>query len=147
MSERRGTSVEELKKMLESEDFSKPADFMNYPIHEIAKVRRDLVDFAVARGAKVNVRNDRGIAPLDIAIARNNPEIVASLLRNGAAIDHLDPDGRPPLLAAVDLWPDGVPIVEMLLKAGADPDLKARSGQTARQLASDFKHPSFEDLK
>jgi len=141
MAKLRNTTLAELKDMLKDEDFSQPSDFERYPIHEIAAIEWDMVDFAVERGADVNVKTDMGHTPLEIAIPRGNVDVVASLLRHGAKIDVVDRFGNSPLFSAILKGTKAYKIVDMLLDAGANPNLETKNGSTPKSLAIELNHP------
>ncbi len=134
MAEMRGTSLDDLKAMLANEDFSQGDEFGSFPIHDIATVKRDLVDFAVERGADVNIRNGEGYTPLHIAIAHVNEDVVSSLLRHGAQLDLSDRYGNIPLVSAVYEGKKASNVIRMLRDAGADPDAKGSNGRSAREM-------------
>lgn len=142
MSEMRGTSLEDLKSVLANENFSVAADSGVFPLHEVGKVDRDLVDFAIERGAQVNVRSEHGHTPLDIAVAHGNAAVVRSLLRHGADLETRDRYGNTPLLSAVLAGSKAYGIVNLLLDAGADPDAENKNNLSARIVAIEDNHPS-----
>lgn len=137
----------EVEKLLMNEDFSLPHRSGVYPIHEICAAPYNLVDFAIARGANVNVRDSEGYTPLDIAISRGDELNVDALIRNGADIEERDRYGNNPLLSAVLRGPAGYGMVEKLLKSGADPDVKNMNGKSARDIMQDIKHPLLSKLR
>lgn len=88
------------------------------------------VRFLLQRGADPNIRNKRGISPLQLATAKGFTEGVEALLQGGASINVSDQTGETPLIAAVHAR--NVGLVRLLLEKGADPDRNDNSGRSAR---------------
>lgn len=88
------------------------------------------VRFLLQRGADPNIRNKRGIAPLQLATSLGFVEGVEELLNSGASLSISDQTGETPLIAAVHAR--NVPLVRLLLSKGADPDRNDNSGRSAR---------------
>lgn len=101
----------------------------------IVTARRDLVwmQWMIAKGANVNVRNNKGVTPLVMATNLNFIEGVELLIANGARIDETNNAGETPLITAVHNG--NMPMIRILLKAGADPDRADNSGRSAREYA------------
>nr|ALG05340.2 ankyrin [uncultured bacterium 5H7] len=102
----------------------------------IVTARRDLtwLTFLLAKGANANVRNSRGVTPLQLAVGMGFVEGVELLLAKGARTDEPDGTGETPLIAAVHRRDTG--IMRLLLKAGANPDRADNSGRSARDYAA-----------
>ena len=88
------------------------------------------VSFLLQRGADPNIRNKRGVAPLQLATSLGFIEGVEALIKGGASINISDQTGETPLIAAVHRR--DVPLVRLLLEKGADPDRNDNSGRSAR---------------
>ena len=88
-------------------------------------------------GAQVNlIAEDRGSsALLDSAIERNK-EMVKILIEAKADLNVQSKDGQTALVVVVGAGDDE--ISEMLIKAGADPDIKDALGVSARKYATIF---------
>jgi len=101
----------------------------------IVTERRDItwLRFIIAKGGNVNVRDVRGITPLQIAAGMGWTEGVSELVANRARIDDPSSTGETPLIAAVHQR--DIQMMRLLLKAGADPDRKDNSGRSARDYA------------
>lgn len=101
----------------------------------IVVARRDLpwLDYLIAKGAKVNASNVRGVTPLVAATNLNWIEGVEVLIARGARVDDSNNAGETPLITAVHNR--NLPLIRMLLKAGADPDRADNSGRSAREYA------------
>jgi uncharacterized protein len=102
----------------------------------IVVARRDLawLQFLVAKGANVNVRDNKGVTPLVLAVRLNFLEGVEFLLSKGARVDEANSAGETPLITAVHNR--NVALMRMLLKAGANPDRYDNSGRSARDYAA-----------
>lgn len=101
----------------------------------IVTARRDLtwMQFLVARGANVNVRDAKGTTPLVLACNLGFIEGVEFLLTSGAKVDEPNNTGETPLITAVHRR--DLAMVRALLKAGANPDRPDNSGRSARDYA------------
>lgn len=102
----------------------------------IVVARRDKLwlDFLIAKGANVNLRNAKGVSPLALASSMNFIEGVEVLVAKGARVDEPSQTGETPLIAAVHTR--NIEMMRILLKAGADPDRADNSGRTARDYAT-----------
>ncbi len=88
------------------------------------------VRFLLQRGGDPNIRNKKGVTPLQLATALGFTEGVEELIKKGASIDIADQTGETPLIAAVHAR--NVQLVRLLLAKGADPDRNDNSGRSAR---------------
>ncbi len=98
----------------------------------ISVQRSDLlwVRFLLQRGGDPNIRNKKGVTPLQLATALGFAEGAEELIKKGASIDIADQTGETPLIAAVHAR--NVSLVRLLLSKGADPDRSDNSGRSAR---------------
>ncbi|MFM7403824.1 MAG: ankyrin repeat domain-containing protein [Erythrobacter sp.] len=98
----------------------------------IVVARSDLVwvRFLLQRGADPNIRNKKGISPLQLATAMGFTDGVEALIKGGASVNISDQTGETPLIAAVHSR--NVSLVRLLLSKGADPDHNDNSGRSAR---------------
>lgn len=94
--------------------------------------RQDIewVRFLLQKGADPNIRNKRGVAPLQLATSLGFVAAVEELISGGANVNISDQTGETPLIAAVHQR--NVPLVRRLLEKGADPDRNDNSGRSAR---------------
>lgn len=97
--------------------------------------RRDRLwlDFLIARGANVNIRDARGVTPLVLACNINFIEGVETLIAHNARVDEPSDTGETPLIAAIHAR--NTELMRVLLRAGADPDRADNSGRSARDYA------------
>ncbi|SHN50693.1 ankyrin repeat domain-containing protein [Erythrobacter sanguineus] len=99
----------------------------------IAAQRRDVlwVRFLLQRSADPNIRNKKGLTPLQLATTLGFTEGVEALIKGGADVNVGDQTGETPLIAAVHQR--NSELVRVLLDKGADPDRNDNSGRSARQ--------------
>jgi ankyrin repeat protein len=97
--------------------------------------RRDSVwiRFLAQRGANPNIRDKKGVAPIQIAVQLGFVEGVEALIEAGADVDVTDSAGETPLIAAVHRR--DVALVRLLLAKNANPDRSDNSGRNARDYA------------
>ncbi|MDE2874588.1 MAG: ankyrin repeat domain-containing protein [Gemmatimonadota bacterium] len=140
------------------------------PLHEAAAYASNpaVIELLVAAGADVNARDLNGHAPMHSAAWYNHrPEVMAALIAAGADLNARDPDGyeppaggsvndRTPLLMTVyrgggyigggpTYTKFNAPVVETLVRAGADLTLTDESGRTALHEAARW-HPAVFPL-
>ncbi|MEY9979088.1 ankyrin repeat domain-containing protein [Lysinibacillus sp. RC79] len=92
----------------------------------------ELVKYLIDLGVDVNSRNDEGIAPLHIVLY---PEVAECLLDNGALIDLTTNDGDTPLHTQVSDGEERIDIIQLLLKRGANSEIKNIFGENALDIA------------
>lgn len=97
------------------------------------------VKWLMEKGANVNIiSKDRGYSPVMDAVWKKNLEMVKLFINEGADLNVMSSDGQPILVLAVGNG--SAKIVEELLHAGADPDVKDSMGMSARGYANLFKN-------
>ena len=91
------------------------------------KANLDIIALLLGHGADVNSKDVNGYSPLMIAIRKQNATLANLLLKNGAAIDELTPDGKNMLFYA---YTHEAPqdILQTLLEANGNINLKDKSG-------------------
>lgn len=110
------------------------------------QAQTEMITFLIKKGANPNTLDKSGVAPLHRAVRQRCAGAVHSLLRNGAAVRLKNKSGSTPLHLAVQntgRGGTGSPesktfqreIIELLLKAGADPQDRDARGKTPRQCA------------
>lgn len=106
----------------------------------------EMIKFLIKNGADPNALDKSGVAPLHRAVRQRCPRAVDSLLCNGAGVRLKNQSGSTPLHLAVQntgRGGTGSPeskafqreIVELLLKAGANPQDRDARGKSAMQCA------------
>lgn len=102
----------------------------------IVVARRDLtwIQFLIAKGANVNVRDNKGMSPLVQACELGFIEGVDELIKSGARVEDANNTGETPLISAVHRR--DLALVRLLIKAGANPDRPDNSGRSARDYAT-----------
>lgn len=98
--------------------------------------RRDLtwLRYLVGKGANVNIRDSRGVTPLQLAVSLGWNDGVRYLVENKARLDETNVAGETPLISAVHR--KDLAMVRVLLGAGADADRADNSGRSARDYAT-----------
>jgi len=76
-----------------------------------------------------NIRNEEGITPLMLASTAN---VAKALLASGADVNVQDDMGATPLHHAVDH--EAIPIVRILMRAGADPKIPLYNGPNVLEI-------------
>ena len=102
----------------------------------IAVKARDLawVGFLIQKGARVDLKDNRGDTPLMAAARIGNFEAARLLISRGANLNASNSAGETPLIAAVQRR--DLPMTRLLLTQGADPARKdTGTGLTARDYA------------
>lgn len=101
----------------------------------IVTERRDLVwlRYLVTKGADVNMSDDKGVTPIQLASGLGWLEGVAFLVERRADLDQSNSTGETPLISA--LHRRDTQMMRVLLKGGADPDRADNSGRSARDYA------------
>lgn len=90
----------------------------------------------LAAGDDVGLADGQGFTALHFAAQQSQTEAVRELLEAGAPVDAQDRFGNTPLWRAVFDSRGEVATVELLLRAGADPNSVNSAGATPRDLAS-----------
>ncbi len=125
------------------------------PLLMAIKNAPDTVLFLIDAGANINHRTDEGLTPLMMAVISNNIDLISQLLEKGAQVNcamicdspylkvllqdclsskfDADTTGLTPLMIATIL--DEAPTVTILLKHGADRNVKNAKGLTALNMA------------
>jgi ankyrin repeat protein len=117
------------------------------PLNLVTRKRElDWVGFLLTRGADPNIADGKGDIPLTIAAEIGFEEAAAQLIRRGARIDGVNRRGETALAVAVQQRQPR--LVELLLRAGANPDKGDHvTGYTPRDYAKrDTRNPQLLKL-
>ena len=91
-------------------------------------------------GAPVDEPGDEDITLIAWAAITNRTENARLLIQRGANVNHVDKKGMTPLLYAASIDFGDSTMIDLLLKAGADPKARTKEGLTALDLARKYKH-------
>jgi ankyrin repeat protein len=109
------------------------------------KVDHDLVRALLKAGAKPNITNNYGAAPLTEAVKLSDLELVRMLLDAHADPNSPNQDGQTALMLASSLG--SLEIAKLLIARGADVNaVEKYRGQTALMWAAGGNHPDMVDL-
>jgi len=97
----------------------------------------------LAKGADVNVRNEKGGSPLHAAACKGQPEMIEFLIAKGAKVNARANNGQTPLHKAANggdhkgnkPGSGHLAAAKVLLKNGADRTAKDKSGKSPLDLA------------
>ncbi len=90
-------------------------------------------------GANPNATNNFGNTPLNVAAFYGRREACGMLIRFGAVVDSVNPQGQTPLIAASSDY-GSLETVSFLLQAGANPNHRMSNGDTAINRAAWYGH-------
>jgi len=99
------------------------------------------------KGANPNLVTDFSGPALNEAVNAGNPDMMALLLRRGAKVDVANTAGTTPLHRAVSSFnrdEEKLPLVRILLDAGANPHAVDCHGETPLSLAKHFSNTKIE---
>ncbi len=83
----------------------------------------------VKKGVNVNARNEKGQAPLHLALQLLFSETAALLIKKGASVKTMDENGNTPLHVDT-MWPNQKLMSLLLIQEGADINAKNKYGET-----------------
>lgn len=99
-----------------------------------------MTEFLLSKGANPNETDADNISVLGMATFANHVDVMQSLLKAGAKVNHADKLGMTPLLYAASVDYGDTAVLEKLIAAGADLQAKNKQGQTALELAKGYNH-------
>jgi ankyrin repeat protein len=95
----------------------------------------DVVRALIRAGAPAGIRESSGINLLHWAAIANRPEVIPVLVEAGVPLDDTDDSGYTPLMYAATIDFGNDQTLQLLRKAGADPNIRNPDGRTATQQA------------
>ena len=105
----------------------------------------EILRYLILAGAQINLQSDdRGTTALMDSVMGKQHDLVRDLIRAGSDLGIKSKNGQSALLLAVGSGDDE--LVDMLLKAGADPDQSDSMGLSARSYAALMKKSSMTAL-
>jgi ankyrin repeat protein len=110
----------------------------------VAMGEPEVIRTLVAAGADIREHDPDGTSLLQMAAMTNHVEAAEALIAAGAPLNDADKHGYTPLLYAstVDFGDDRM--VNLLLKAGADPKLRTKAGETPLSQAKRYHYAHIE---
>ncbi len=104
----------------------------------------DVMKALIAAGADLKEHDTEGLGLLHMAVLTNHPNAAEALIAAGVPLKDADKHGYTPLLYAstVDFGDDRM--VNVLLRAGADPKVRAKAGETALSQAKRYQYPHIQ---
>ena len=130
--------IDELRLLLKSNpSLVKSTDqYGSTPLHGAAgEEDTQVVDLLLTNGADINAKNNDGVSPIHVAVY---PRMAAYLITKGADINLPSSNGDTPLHTFA-AEAEGLDVMEVLLKAGANPNLRNRQGQLPIDIATSRK--------
>lgn len=116
------------------------------PLHNAAvSGNASAVELLLSEGADINAVSGGMETPLHLACNLQRVQTVRLLLENGAS-PNASAKGVTPLHLSVKDGREARSVIEMLLKAGADRELRTADGLTALDIATKYSLPEVADL-
>jgi ankyrin repeat protein len=99
-----------------------------------------VIQALLAGGANIREKDQDGMTALDWAVIAHHTDTVEALLAGGADVNAVDRFGYTPLLYAATIDFGDAGTATALLRAGADPKVKDKKGETAWAHARDYPY-------
>lgn len=129
-------------------DINRSGKIMGSPLYEAAQQGGDaMVQLLLDHGAEVNYRSiQNDWTSLMIAVAEKHESTLALLIKAGANVNLPNEKGRTALMFSA--WYGSVPITEMLLRSGANPNVipNDERGKTALMAAASKGYKEIVEL-
>ena len=123
-------------------DINMPDNVSQYPLHSsILRGPVDISQILVDHGANVHVDDKDGQSVLHYAAEWDNCELVELFISNGCNPNGQDKEGRTPLHVTTS---DDV--FKLLLRFGADPNIRDLRGKPPRDGQIDVKKPEYQNI-
>ena len=98
----------------------------------------EILQFLIENGANADLADNNGFTPLHWVVIHNKPAYATVLLSHGVALNAVTTHGWTALWGAS--WDGHLPIVKLLVEAGADIDRADNHGMTPRAIATKYGH-------
>lgn len=121
-----------------------------YPLHEeIIEGNLENCTKLIESGTiDINKQDEQGYSPLHAASQRKLVSVVQKLIEYGALVNIQDSWGNTPLVRALGNSEENATIINLLLKAGTDPNIKNNHGNSVITHVSKLKtHPNNDLFK
>ncbi len=103
----------------------------------------EMAEHLLKAGASAKVNGSGGLPLLFVAADNMNERLVKLLLAAGADASYVAPDGRTVLASLVRSGEKALPLIRLLIAAGADLEKEWATGPMAVQLAREFRYPKL----
>jgi uncharacterized protein len=105
------------------------------PQHKPEVEQEALAERLITEGCDINQQDSQGWAPLHFAAQEWSIPVASVLIAKGALVDIKDQHGNTPLSKAVFNSQGRGDLINLLIEAGADPDVENAHGMSPRALA------------
>ena len=146
-----------LEKLIKKADTVNPLNNLGVTplIDAVDKLLPESVDLLIRSGADIHIKTPQGVSAILLAGRQHNVKIMSQLLEAGANVEDADLYDVSVLHEAVHYSPryeangsedEATQVVELLLKAGANPNRTAKSGTKPLATAAQFYNKPVIDL-